>query len=152
MPKSRDLATIAVAASVRALRVRRGWRLVDLADELRGVDHPLPVSALSDLENGKRGVSVGDLLALAQVFAVEPGWLAMTPNERGRAEIRAVAVEVDRLRAAARAAAAAVLDHLGVEVDGDALDREVDRAILVGAGLSVTVVAKTEEAEGEHRG
>lgn len=59
-----------VAANVRRLRHEHGLTLDELSTELYGVGHPLSLKSLSKIETGRRGVSVDDLAALADVFRV----------------------------------------------------------------------------------
>jgi transcriptional regulator with XRE-family HTH domain len=55
-----------IAENVRAIRARRQWRQEDLAADL-GWSRPV----VGDLENGRRRVTMADMLALCDVLQVD---------------------------------------------------------------------------------
>jgi transcriptional regulator with XRE-family HTH domain len=66
------------AENVRALRQLRGLSLDALAQRLEQLGHPIALNGLSKLENGKRGVDVDDLIALAIALDCSPNRLMLT--------------------------------------------------------------------------
>lgn len=61
-----------VAAKVREIRQERQLDLAALSERLTDLGWPIPVAALSRLENGNRRVDVDDLFALANALDVSP--------------------------------------------------------------------------------
>lgn len=61
-----------VAASIREMRLARGWSLTDLSRHLELAGRPILKSGLSKIESGERRVDVDDLAAFCQVFVAKP--------------------------------------------------------------------------------
>jgi len=69
---SKGVTSAVVAANVRAIRTDRGLDLAAFSDRLSAIGRPIPIAALSRLENGSRRVDVDDLVALAHALEVSP--------------------------------------------------------------------------------
>lgn len=69
-----------VARQVRARRQSLGLDLAGLSAELTNLDWPIPVAALSRLENGQRRIDVDDLMALAVALKTTPNELLLAPG------------------------------------------------------------------------
>ena len=65
-----------IGGEVKRYRRRRGMSAQDLADRLAAVGHEIKRSTLANLESGRRGVSVADLLAIAAALDISPLLLA----------------------------------------------------------------------------
>lgn len=83
-PVAPRLARVA-AASIGALRRRRGWTLERLSQRLEEIGYPLGISQLSRIETGERRLSLEDFYALACALNADPvhlldGTLANTPE------------------------------------------------------------------------
>lgn len=104
-------AVAAFGARVREERMRKGWRLEDLAAAVAelGVQHHL--TAYSKLEAGERDPKLGEALAIAAAFGLPVGALMGSASE--------LWAEVDRLRAGANEA-------------GRESDEALRRAVLLG--------------------
>lgn len=74
-----------VASNVKRLRLAQNLTYAELARRLEAAGRPIPVLALSRIEDGARRVDPDDLTALAAVLGVWPGALLMprakTPDE-----------------------------------------------------------------------
>jgi transcriptional regulator with XRE-family HTH domain len=70
MTKSRDLYEV-VAESVRELRRSRGWSQEHLAERAAAVGLPWNRSWVADLENGRRYLSVEELILLPLALGLE---------------------------------------------------------------------------------
>lgn len=113
----------------------------DLSQRLQDEGRRLLTSSLSDIENGKRGVTVDDLAAFAEVFGVEPGWLMMTPREQQKVAESAGMVAVPALLDVLRVGAG-----LSDEEAEAALHRYLGVSLFGGGRLSATV-SKSEEGD-----
>lgn len=69
-----------VARSVRQERQAKKMDLAGLSDALADVGWPIPVAALSRLENGLRRIDVDDLMALSIALRVTPMQLLLNPH------------------------------------------------------------------------
>lgn len=66
-----------VAANVAKIRDARGMSVRDLSAVLTKIGRPILPSGISKIENGQRGVSVGDLVALGVALGVNPNRLLL---------------------------------------------------------------------------
>ncbi|MFI2761419.1 helix-turn-helix domain-containing protein [Streptomyces echinatus] len=64
-----------VRENVRRLRESHGMTYAELSDHLHNAGCPIAVLGLQRIETGTRRVDVDDLVALAEVFGVEPASL-----------------------------------------------------------------------------
>lgn len=69
-----------VAANIRTIRQSRGLDLAGLSSKLTDGGWPIPVAALSRLENGQRRIDVDDLMSLAIALEVSPLALLLPHN------------------------------------------------------------------------
>ena len=65
---------------VRTLREHQGLSQQDLADRLKELGIAMDRSALARLENGRRGISVPEMLFLALALSVAPVHLLVNPD------------------------------------------------------------------------
>jgi transcriptional regulator with XRE-family HTH domain len=72
-----------VARRIAELRRLRGLTLAQVETELRAIGRPIPLTALSKIENGLRRVDTDDLVALAAVFDVTPTAILLDDDETG---------------------------------------------------------------------
>lgn len=68
--------TAQVGGRIRAARQAHGWTQRDLAQRLNRRQ-----ATISRWESGDRALTVGDLMAVAEVLGVEPGELLQDSNE-----------------------------------------------------------------------
>src|SRR2546421_13039945 len=79
--------TTAVVAEVRRRREELGMSAQDLADACDDLDHPIPRNVIANLESGRRsGLTVADLLVLAEALEVPPLWLLFPLNRPAQAD------------------------------------------------------------------
>jgi transcriptional regulator with XRE-family HTH domain len=85
LPSRKDTAIVATLATegygplvgqigrnLRQLRDERGVKLAELSDRMGQLGQPLGITGLSKVENGKRGVDLDELAALARALNVPP--------------------------------------------------------------------------------
>lgn len=71
------------ARTLRAARQREdgaGWSLADVAEQMREAGAAINPASLSRLEKGQRRPRYGEVVALARVFGLRPGEMAMPPE------------------------------------------------------------------------
>jgi len=68
-----------IAVNLRRIRKQNGWSTYELADELKRIGWPVDASAITKIENGNRGLTPDDLVALAVALGCTPGRLLL-PN------------------------------------------------------------------------
>ncbi|MCB1258510.1 MAG: helix-turn-helix transcriptional regulator [Microthrixaceae bacterium] len=78
-PESEKHTSAVVGANVRRLRTGAGMTIRDVVQNLRDIQVPMSPSGVTDIEKGRRGVTVDQLTALAIVFNVSPATL-LTPH------------------------------------------------------------------------
>ncbi|WP_180685330.1 helix-turn-helix domain-containing protein [Streptomyces gossypiisoli] len=81
-----------VAANVRRIREALGWSTYQVSGKLRDVGRPISPSAVAKVERAERRVDVGDLVALAAVFNVNPSALLL-PRDDGDTVVQVVPAE-----------------------------------------------------------
>lgn len=76
-----DNTTPVIAANMRALRYARGWSAQRVADAMAAAGLPWSRGTVASLENGWRStLTVDELLALGDLFGVEPWKLTRAPG------------------------------------------------------------------------
>jgi transcriptional regulator with XRE-family HTH domain len=76
-PGTRFLADV-LAANLRAYRLLRGLEQQDIAERMAKLSHPWKRQTVSEVERGRRNVTVDELLALAMTLPV-PVWVLLDP-------------------------------------------------------------------------
>jgi transcriptional regulator with XRE-family HTH domain len=70
-----------VGANVRRIRDQRGWTLAELAGRLSELGITIHVSGLSNVESGRRRITVEEMLAIAFALDVSPAALVLGEGE-----------------------------------------------------------------------
>jgi transcriptional regulator with XRE-family HTH domain len=76
-PGTRFLADV-LATNLRAYRLLRGLEQQDIAERMAKLGHPWKRQTVSEVERGRRNVTVDELLALAMTLPV-PVWVLLDP-------------------------------------------------------------------------
>lgn len=81
--------TDVLADNTRAYRLLGRLEQTDVAERMASLGHPWTRQTVSDVERGRRNLTVDELLGLAMVFGVSIGALLdpMAPDGRGRAAL-----------------------------------------------------------------
>lgn len=77
----KGVTTATVARQVRKRRQELGMDLSRLSEELSKANWPIPIAALSRLENGYRRIDVDDLMALAVALSTTPNELLISEGD-----------------------------------------------------------------------
>jgi transcriptional regulator with XRE-family HTH domain len=101
-----------VAKNVRLIRQARGLHLADVAERMTQYGQPLSLSGVSKVEQGRRGVNLDELAALARALDVTPLLLVLPIGHEATVELFPDAPPVSTWEAANWFGGGAVPAHL----------------------------------------